>query len=130
VEAAGGNGNFNLNVTPMPEGRFEQRQKDILLRIGAWLKSNGESIYGTRGGPFEPGLWGASTQRDEKIFVHIVSWLGETLRLPPLKQTVKSARRLHGGDVQWKQTANGLEISVPLNQRDAVDTIVELRVEK
>jgi alpha-L-fucosidase len=128
VEAAGGGGNFNLNVTPMPDGRFEQRQKDTLLKIGAWLKTNGESIYGTRGGPFEPGLWGASTQRGNKVYVHVLAWPAGTLRLPPLSQTVKSARLLKGGDVQWKQGAVGIEISVPDAERDPLDTIVELTV--
>jgi alpha-L-fucosidase len=128
VETAGGGGNFNLNVTPMLDGRFEQRQKDTLLKLGAWLKTNGESIYGTRGGPFEPGLWGASTQRGNKVYVHILAWPGETLRLPPSNQTVKSARRLNGGEVQWKQAANRVEISLPDSQRDPLDTIVELTV--
>jgi alpha-L-fucosidase len=128
VETVGGGGNFNLNVTPMADGRFEQRQKDTLLKIGAWLKGNGESVYGTRGGPFEPGLWGASTRRGNKVYVHILSWPGDTLRLPPLDQAVKSARRLNGGEVQWKQAANGVEISVPDAQRDPLDTIVELTV--
>ena len=130
VEAVGGGGNFNLNVTPMPDGRFEQRQKDTLRKIGTWLKSNGESIYGTRGGPFEPGLWGASTQRGNKVYVHVLSWPGETLRLAPLKQTCQSARRLNGGEIQWKQTDALLEISVPANQRDPLDTIVELTIQK
>jgi alpha-L-fucosidase len=128
VETVGGGGNFNLNVTPMPDGRFEQRQKDALLKIGAWLKANGESIYGTRAGPFEPGLWGASSRRGDKVYVHILFWPGETLRLPPLDQAVKSARRLNGGEVRWKQAANGVEISLPESQRDPLDTIVELTV--
>jgi alpha-L-fucosidase len=110
----------------MLDGRFEQRQKDALLKIGAWLKTNAESIYGTRGGPFEPGLWGASTQRGNKVYVHVLGWPGETLRLPCVKHTYKSARRLNGGEVQWKQTDGELEIAVPANQRDPLDTIVEL----
>ena len=126
VETVGGGGNFNLNVTPMPDGRFEQRQKNTLLKIGAWLKANGESIYGTRAGPFEPGLWGASSRRGNKVYVHVLSWPGETLRLPPLDHAVKSAWRLNGGEVQWKQAANGVEISVPDSQRDPLDTIIEL----
>jgi hypothetical protein len=62
--------------------------------------------------------------------VHVLSWPGETLRLAPAKQTYKSARRLNGAEVQWKQTDGGLEISVPTNQRDPLDTIVELTTEK
>jgi alpha-L-fucosidase len=129
VETVGGGGNFNLNVTPMADGRFEQRQKDALLKIGAWLKANGESVYGTRGGPFEPGLWGASCRRGNKVYVHVLSWPEETLRLPPLDHAVKSARRLKGGEAQCKQTAGGLELRVPDNQRDRLDTIIELTVE-
>jgi alpha-L-fucosidase len=128
IVTAGGNGNFNLEVTPMPDGRFEQRQKDILLKIGAWLKTNGETIYGTRGGPFEPGLWGASTRRENKIYVHVVSWPSAPLRLPPLKEHIQSARDLNGAEVEWKQSESGLEISVPTKQRDALDTIVEFTI--
>ena len=129
VVTAGGGGNLNLNVTPMPDGRFEQRQKDTLLKIGAWLKANGESIYGTRGGPFEPGLWGASTRKGNKVYVHVLAWPGAALRLPSLTQSIQSARRLNGdGEVKWKQTATGIEIAVPEGQRDSLDTIVELTI--
>ena len=128
VHSAGGNGNFNLNVTPMPDGRFEERQKKILLQIGAWLKANGDSIYSTGGGPFQPGEWGTSTHRDNKVYLHILSWPAETLRLPPVKQKFSSARLLKGGEVQWKQTDSGLEISLPAQRRDPLDTIVELTV--
>ena len=33
-----------------------------LKEIGAWLAKNGESIYGTRGGPVTPRPWGVTTQ--------------------------------------------------------------------
>jgi hypothetical protein len=45
-----------------------------------------------------------------------------------LDHAIKSARRLNGGEVQWKQALNGVEISVPDSQRDALDTIIELTV--
>jgi alpha-L-fucosidase len=114
----------------MPDGRFEQRQMQILLKIGAWLRMSGESIYGTRGGPFEPGQWGASTHSDNKIFLHVLNWNEETLRLHPIDQRVKSARLLHGGEVKWKQSVGELDITVPPGQRDPLDTIVELTLAK
>ena len=129
VVTVGGGGNFNLNVTPMLDGRFEQRQKDTLLKIGAFLKANGESIYRTRGGPFEPGLWGASAQRGDKVYVHVLAWPAESLRLFPLDRKVKSAQLLHGGEVRWKQLPEGIELSLPQSKRDPLDTIVELTVE-
>ena len=51
AKTAGGGGNLLLNISPMPDGRFEQRQIDRLAGIGDWLGRYGESIYGTRGGP-------------------------------------------------------------------------------
>ena len=128
VVTAGNGGNLNLNVSPMLDGRFEERQKETLLKIGTWLKANGESIYGTRGGPFESGLWGGSTRKGNTLYVHVLAWPGETLRLPPLEKSVKSAQLLHGGEVHWKQTMNGLEISVSESRRDPLDTILELTV--
>ena len=71
---AGGDGNLLLNVGPMPDGRIEPRQVDVLRGVGAWLGRCGESIYGTRGGPFKPGRYGASTRRDNRIYVHVFTW--------------------------------------------------------
>jgi len=54
VTCAGRNGNLALNTGPMPDGRIEPRQAERFREIGQWLAQHGESIYGTRGGPF----WG------------------------------------------------------------------------
>ncbi|MBL7214796.1 MAG: alpha-L-fucosidase [Phycisphaerae bacterium] len=50
--SACGDANFALDTGPMPDGRIEPQQVETLRRVGAWLKTYGESIYGTRGGPF------------------------------------------------------------------------------
>ena len=55
LRVAGGDGNLLFNVGPMPDGRIEPRQVERLKEMGAWLSKYGESIYGTRGGPFKPG---------------------------------------------------------------------------
>jgi len=41
-------GNMILNVSPMPDGTFPQRQKDILAAFGKFLKQMGTAIYNTR----------------------------------------------------------------------------------
>jgi len=48
------------------------RPSRALEGIGDWLRLNGESIYGTRGGPFLPGTYGVSTNRGQKIYVHVL----------------------------------------------------------
>lgn len=42
------NGAMLLNVPPNPDGKIPQEMKDLLLNMGAWLKINGDAIYGTR----------------------------------------------------------------------------------
>ena len=42
------NGNLLLNVGPLPDGSLHPAQVSVLEGLGAWLKVNGEAIYGTR----------------------------------------------------------------------------------
>jgi alpha-L-fucosidase len=42
------NGALMLNVSPMANGIIPENQQEVLLTIGAWLKTNGEAIYGSR----------------------------------------------------------------------------------
>jgi alpha-L-fucosidase len=42
------NGVLLLNVGPKPNGTFEDEERDLLHRIGDWLRVNGEAVYGTR----------------------------------------------------------------------------------
>ena len=41
-------GNMILNVSPMPDGTFPQRQKEIMTAFGTFLKQMGTAIYNTR----------------------------------------------------------------------------------
>ena len=42
------NGNLLLNIGPRPDGTIPDQVQQVLLSVGAWLKVNGEAIYGTR----------------------------------------------------------------------------------
>lgn len=72
IRTAGGDGNLLFNVGPMPDGRIEERQADRLREMGIWLRTYGRSIYNTEGGPIPPQPWGVSTQREGKIYLHIL----------------------------------------------------------
>jgi alpha-L-fucosidase len=41
-------GNMILNMSPLPDGSFPQRQKDILAAFGKFLKQMGTAIYSTQ----------------------------------------------------------------------------------
>jgi alpha-L-fucosidase len=129
VRVAGGDGNLLFNVGPMPDGRIEPRQVDRLKEMGQWLKKYGESIYETRGGPFKPGPWGASTHSGNTVYVHIFNWTDESVKLAPLPKKITSSSVLTGGSVQVIQTDEYIEIKVPPSGRDKVDTIIKLELD-
>jgi alpha-L-fucosidase len=129
ARCAGGDGNLLLNVGPMPDGRIEPRQVEVLKKIGAWMGECGESIYGTRGGPFKPGDWGASTRKGRTIYVHAFEWKGDVLRLPAVSARIVSGRVLGGGTVVIRQSAEGIEIGVAPKHHPGADTVVVLELD-
>jgi alpha-L-fucosidase len=129
VGCAGGDGNMLLNIGPGPDGQIDPKQVARLEEIGDWLAKYGESIYGTRGGPYKPAKHVASTRKDNTIYLHITGWPQDTLKLPPLPATVRKSSVLTGGAVTVRQTTDGLEIAVPESDRQVMDTIVVLELE-
>jgi len=128
LEIVGGNGNFNLNVTPMPDGRFEGRQKHILRTIGAWLKKNGASIYGTRGGPFLPTRNFVSTRKENRVYLHLMDGKPEVF-LPGIKRKIEKAALLNGRPVRLGRTDKGVWIKPEKSDLDKLDTIVVLTLD-
>jgi alpha-L-fucosidase len=113
ARTAGGDGNLLLDVGPMPDGRIEPRQVAVLRKIGDWLKINGESIYGTRGGPYLPTERYTATRREDKIFIHVLKAESGTVTLPPLPAKITGASSVGGGKVRFEQTADFLKIALP-----------------
>jgi alpha-L-fucosidase len=126
---AGGDGNLLFNVGPMPDGRIEPRQVDRLLEMGAWLKKYGRSVYGTRGGPFKPGKWGASTHAGRDIYLHVFHWPPDGLTLPALGRRILSAKVLTGGKASVQQTPEGIRLNVLPGQRQEIDTLLRLTLD-
>jgi alpha-L-fucosidase len=48
VDIVSKNGTMLLNIGPKADGTIPDREQQMLREIGAWLKVNGEAIYGTR----------------------------------------------------------------------------------
>lgn len=130
IRCAGGDGNMLLNVGPMPTGEIAPEQADLLKAMGAWLAQYGESIYGTRGGPFRPGDYGVSTRKGNTVYLHVMDGLETTLRLPAIPAKVLGSRVLGGGTARVRQSAAGLEIFVPVADRHPLDTVVALELDR
>ena len=130
LQTNGGDGNLLFNVGPTAEGVIEDRQVERLKEMGAWLKVNGEAVYGTRGGPYKPTPALVSTRKGDKIYVHVLKWSDEPPTLPVLPAKVLSARLLKGGKAGVSVTDAGMTLSVDPADRDPVATVVELTIDR
>ena len=144
VDVVSKNGNLLLNVGPKSDGTIPDEARDILLEIGAWLKTNGEAIYGSRPwlvygeGPTKVTSSAKSSDQQEftaedirftthngALYAIALGWpkSGE-LRVhslwkgnPYLTGPVCGVKLL-GADqeISWRQTADGLYIELPMQQ--------------
>lgn len=129
AKGAGNNANFLLNIGPMPDGRIQPEFVDRLREVGGWLSKYGDAIYGTRGGPLSPRPWGVTTQKGDKIYLHILDWEDESLVIPRVPGRIVSARFLKDGSkVRFTQNEYGFIFAIPKEARDEYDTVVELQV--
>ena len=122
-------GNLLLNVGPTAEGAIEPRQVRRLAEVGEWLSKYGEVIYGTRAGPFRPGPWGGSTHRGNMVYLHILDWPEDTLTLPACERRIVASRSLTGQAVNIEQIEEAIRVSVPPQDREAMDTIIALELD-
>ncbi|MBN2594764.1 MAG: alpha-L-fucosidase [Sedimentisphaerales bacterium] len=124
-------GNVLLNVGPDADGVIPPAHVQRLRQVGKWMAEHAESIYGTRGGPFQPTEHYGSTHKGNKIYVHIRNWPQDgTITLPAIAQTIQSSSILTGGKVSVQQDEKSILIEVPLVDRRLLDTVVILELDK
>ncbi|MEO6727210.1 MAG: alpha-L-fucosidase [Blastocatellia bacterium] len=130
VRAAGNNANFLLNIGPMPTGKIQPEFVQRLGEVGKWLEKNGESIYGTRGGPLTPRPWGVTTRKGNAVYLHVLNWQDPVLAMPKLAQKVKSARLLRDGSKLefYENDKFGFFVRIPQGAHDETDTIIALEL--
>jgi alpha-L-fucosidase len=127
VEAAGRNTNFLLNVGPRPDGSFPDSAQARLAALGAWMRVNGASIYGTRGGPLTPRPWGVTTQKGDTVYVHLMHGADAVIALPSLPRRVSRAFMLDGGaPVQVVPSSTAITLTLPTRVADAADQVIAL----
>jgi alpha-L-fucosidase len=127
VKAAGRNANLLLNVGPMPNGEIQPEHKESLKAMGEWMGMNGESIYGTRRGIIPAENWGVSTQKGNKLYIHVLDWDKEALLVQPFKEKVQSVVFFKDkSKVKYRLDQYGLLLEIPHDKKDEVDTIIEV----
>jgi alpha-L-fucosidase len=144
-------GNYLLNVGPTSEGLIPQPEVERLAEIGAWMKVNGEAIYGSgptifgveagafsatekdrRGNPKFIPVWDwRCTTKPGKIYIHIFKWPSGQIQLPGVKGRITKAcllaDRWHHA-LKFQQTAQGVTIQLPDKAPDAIASVLCLKV--
>lgn len=141
VDIVSKNGTMLLNIGPKADGTIPDHEQQMLREIGAWLKINGEAIYGTRPwhkfgegpthlttGSFSDAKKPQFTAEDFRfttkgkvLYAIALAWpdegklliksLGKNCALDP---KVSSVRLLgHKGRLRWEQNGAGLLITLP-----------------
>jgi len=135
IDIASKGGNYLLNVGPTSEGEIPEPSVERLKEIGAWMKVNGEAIYGTSATPFEKKLpWGRCTKKvsgnTTTLYLHVFDWPADgRLLVPGLKNDVKSAALLVGRKkLAAIKTPEGVEILLPLTAADKISSTVALKI--
>ncbi len=131
IRTAGGDGNLLFNVGPKPDGTIEPLQAERLREMGQWLEQYGYTIYGTRGGPFKPTDWGVSTHKEDKIYLHILNWQGDSpeIRIPDTGMEIKACRLANGGEVTLRKQDREYLVQFSGENLQPINTIVELIVD-
>ncbi len=142
VDIVSKNGTMLLNIGPKSDGTIPEHEQEMLREIGGWLAVNGEAIYGTRPwkrfgeGPTQvvagsfadvkrqpfTGEDFRFTTNDGVLYAVALAWPESGKLVVKSLATdagltdgqIESVRLLgHDGNVEWKQTADGLEVTLP-----------------
>ncbi|QTE24043.1 alpha-L-fucosidase [Polaribacter cellanae] len=127
IKAAGNNANFLLNVGPMPNGEIQKEHIMRLKAVGAWLKKNGETIYGTRGGIIPATDNYVSTQKNKILYLHVLNNKIEKLNIDDFKERIKKVVLFEDKSrVKFNLKKGQLVINLPEFDKNTVDTIIEI----
>ncbi len=131
IRSAGGDGNLLFNVGPRPDGTIEPLQVERLKEMGEWLNKYGYSIYGTRGGPFKPADWGVSTRKENKVYLHILKWSGDSpkIAIPDIGTKIADVTLADGGLIKCTGTGNSYVIEFDGKLLRPLNTIAEIEYE-
>jgi alpha-L-fucosidase len=121
VDIVSKNGNLLLDVGPEADGTIPPVQMKRLEALGAWLKQNGEAIYGTHPwqtaeGKTSEGIPLRFTQSDAAVYATLLG----TPKAPTI--TLKSTSPKAGTQISllgeakplvWSQHGSDIEVTLP-----------------
>ncbi len=133
ANSASRGGNLLMNIGPKGDGTFDQKDRNILDSIGAWLSANGVAIYGTERGSLPIPAWGVSTQKGQRIYLHVFNWPKDgNLLVGGLKSDIKAAYLLADKSKRKmavkRLDASNITLNVPVNTSGSPDVVIVLEI--
>jgi alpha-L-fucosidase len=136
IDIASKGGNYLLNIGPKGDGSVPPESVQAMQAMGAWMKGNGESIYGTSASPFEKLEWGRCTQKrlpngKTRLYLHVFDWPGDGKLVVPLAHGARARARLLAGGKALRVTAADRQISIAVGAQapDKIATVIALDVD-
>ena len=129
VDVVSKGGNYLLNIGPTAAGVIPQESVDRLEAIGAWMRVNGESIYGTTASVFPDLPWGRCTVKGNTLYLHIFDWPADgRLIVPGLVSSPEQAYLLADCGQQLNVTLheNSAVVAVPQHPIDPIISVLAL----
>lgn len=153
VDVVSKNGNLLINVVQRPDGSLDPEAEKVLADMAAWMKTNGESIYGTtpwlvygegatraKGGAFKEDF--GFTANDVRYVQKGDGMIYATLMGKPGSREVSLVSLSKGpgdtaaiqnvsllgtkGKVEWNWDAGGLHATLPEGERSDIATVFKI----
>ena len=150
------NGNLLLNIPLRGDGTFDEKEYEVIKGIGAWMDINKEAIYDTRPwkkfgeGPvaesdiplnaqgFNEGSYSNMTGKEirfttkgKNLYAIILAWPEEgkvnIKSLSSSDRKIKRVELLGYGKLPFRQTANGVAVTLPANHNNRTVPVLKIR---
>lgn len=134
ASAASKGGNILMNVGPMGNGKWDEKDVEIFRGVGDWLKVNGEGIYGTERTDLPIQQWGVTTWKSDTLYAHVFDWPeGGKLVLGGLRSGIKSAHWVADKSIPVKFNRlnnDDYVIDIPAKPLDDKNSLLAIVVDK
>jgi alpha-L-fucosidase len=130
VDIVSKGGNYLLNVGPTSEGEIPKPSIERLKEVGAWIKVNGDAIYGTTASVFPSLSWGRCTRKGQTLYLHVFDWPKDGKLRVPLDNEVTKVALVARPDAKLTTEKDGKDIVVtlPAEAPDKIDSVVALEI--